>query len=191
MIWGRTFGLFGESFGEGLLIHHEAFGYEEGIALFVGVDIGFDEFLDGQFLVVIGVGFPEFFGESDFVGGFEAAESEFEVEVIEFVAEEFGDPGSGVDLDEVFADEVEDIDEGSDVIIHGRMVENGRWVFELKAGERGYKDRGERWWRRFRRSGLPSGVWRWRNGDWSVVLLGWGEGYRGRWRNIRRGGVKI
>ena len=58
------------------------------------------------------------------MGGFEAAESEFEVEVIEFVAEEFGDSGSGVDLDEVFADEVKDIDEGSDVIIHGRSLEN-------------------------------------------------------------------
>jgi len=124
MIWGRTFGLFGECFGEGLLVHHEAFGHEEGIALFAGVDIGFDEFLDGEFFVVIGVGFPEFFGESDLMGGLEATESEFEVEVIEFVAEEFGDSRSGVDLDEVFANEVKDIDEGSDVIIHGRSLEN-------------------------------------------------------------------
>jgi hypothetical protein len=69
---------------------------------------------------------PEFLVEGDLVRRLEAAECEFEIEVVEFLAKHLSDLGTFVALDQVIADEVQNGDERRDLIIHSAGPSSAR-----------------------------------------------------------------
>lgn len=121
MFFGRFFALaiaavhhFEHDFFE----YKESFGDEEGVALFGVVDEGVDKFFDGHLLEIGKIEFPYARLEGDAMGGFEATEGGFEVEAVEFIADEFFDGGIGVADEEVVADASGNFNEGCYKVIH-------------------------------------------------------------------------
>ena len=85
------------------------------VALLDRVQVALDEVLDRLLLVLRGIVLPKPVFESDAMGRLEAAERQLEVQVIELRAEELGDFGGGVALDQIIRHEVQDGDERGDV----------------------------------------------------------------------------
>src|SRR5205085_12511517 len=108
----------GERHRQRFLEHQKSFCHKERIALLLLRRVLLNELFDRQLLVILRVVFPQLVFEGDLVGRFEATKRQLKIEIIKFVAEQFRDARRRIALDQVIADEMQDVDEGGDVVAH-------------------------------------------------------------------------